>query len=163
MFLLRRVTDTLRYLKLIILTFKRLPTPLKRQFGKKTREVKSVFIPFNHKLDVTNILLLNAVPSNQCYFDIICISLESFNYFKKIKLLNQRKSRSPLQMAESQARAIAIIKRTPNFYTFKESKNWSQGTNSVRQCSLAGRYDNPIPTRFLAPIDCLKIPAQFIS
>jgi hypothetical protein len=28
-------------------------------------------------------------------------------------------------------------------------------------CSLAGRYDNPISTRFfLAPIDCLKIPAQ---
>ncbi len=27
-------------------------------------------------------------------------------------------------------------------------------------CSLAGRYDNPIPTWFLAPIDCLKIPAQ---
>ncbi len=26
--------------------------------------------------------------------------------------------------------------------------------------SLAGRYDDPIPTRFLAPIDCLKIPAQ---
>jgi hypothetical protein len=26
-------------------------------------------------------------------------------------------------------------------------------------CSLTGRYDNPIPTRFLAPIDCLKIPA----
>ncbi len=23
-------------------------------------------------------------------------------------------------------------------------------------CSLAGRYDNPIPTRFLVPIDCLK-------
>ncbi len=27
--------------------------------------------------------------------------------------------------------------------------------------SLAGRYDNPIPTRCLAPIDCLKIPAQY--
>jgi hypothetical protein len=27
-------------------------------------------------------------------------------------------------------------------------------------CSLAGRYDNPIPTRSLAPIDCLKIPVQ---
>ncbi len=27
--------------------------------------------------------------------------------------------------------------------------------------SLAGRYDNPIPIRFLAPIDCLKIPTQF--
>ncbi len=25
--------------------------------------------------------------------------------------------------------------------------------------ALAGRYDNPIPPRFLAPIDCLKIPA----
>ncbi len=25
---------------------------------------------------------------------------------------------------------------------------------------MPGRYDNPIPTRFLAPIDSLKIPAQ---
>jgi hypothetical protein len=33
--------------------------------------------------------------------------------------------------------------------------------NEFRQpTSLAGRYDNPIPTRCLAPIDCLKIPAQ---
>ncbi len=32
--------------------------------------------------------------------------------------------------------------------------------NSASLCSLAGRYDNPIPTRFLAPIDFLKIPAQ---
>jgi hypothetical protein len=32
--------------------------------------------------------------------------------------------------------------------------------NEFRQpCSLEGRYDNPIPTRFLVPIDCLKIPA----
>ncbi len=27
--------------------------------------------------------------------------------------------------------------------------------------SLASRYDNPIPTRFLAPKDCLKIPALY--
>jgi hypothetical protein len=26
--------------------------------------------------------------------------------------------------------------------------------------SLAGWYDNPIPTRFLAPIDCSKTPTQ---
>ncbi len=32
--------------------------------------------------------------------------------------------------------------------------------NSASLCSLAGRYDNPIPPRFLAPIDTLKIPAQ---
>ncbi len=31
----------------------------------------------------------------------------------------------------------------------------------ARLCSLAGRYDNPIPTRFLAPIDCYKIPARY--
>jgi hypothetical protein len=31
--------------------------------------------------------------------------------------------------------------------------------NSASLCSLAGRYDNPIPTRCLAPIYCLKIPA----
>ncbi len=30
-------------------------------------------------------------------------------------------------------------------------------------CSLAGRYDNPIPTRFLAPIDCLKILALVLN
>jgi hypothetical protein len=31
--------------------------------------------------------------------------------------------------------------------------------NSASLCSLAGRYDNPLPHRFLAPIDSLKIPA----
>jgi hypothetical protein len=38
--------------------------------------------------------------------------------------------------------------------------NRFQGTNSARLHSLAGRYDNHIPTWFLAPIECLKIPAQ---
>jgi hypothetical protein len=33
----------------------------------------------------------------------------------------------------------------------------SSGIDSV---SLTGRYDNSIPTRFLAPIDCSKIPEQ---
>jgi hypothetical protein len=41
-----------------------------------------------------------------------------------------------------------------------EPRNRFQGMNSASLSSLAGRYDNPIPTRFLAPIDCLKIPAQ---
>ncbi len=37
--------------------------------------------------------------------------------------------------------------------------------NEFRQpmYSLAGRYDNPIPTRFRAPIDCLKIPSLVIQ
>jgi hypothetical protein len=38
-------------------------------------------------------------------------------------------------------------------------RNGFQGMNSASLWSLAGRYDNPIPTRCLAPIDCLKIPA----
>ncbi len=38
-----------------------------------------------------------------------------------------------------------------------------QGINSASLCSLAGRYVNPIPTRFLAVIDCLKILALVLS
>ncbi len=41
-----------------------------------------------------------------------------------------------------------------------EPRNQCQGINSASLCILAGRYDNPIPTRCLAPIDFLKIPAQ---
>jgi hypothetical protein len=36
-----------------------------------------------------------------------------------------------------------------------------QGMNSASLFSLAGRYDNPLPPRFLAPIASLKIPARF--
>ncbi len=42
---------------------------------------------------------------------------------------------------------------------FMGPRNWFQGMNSASLCSLAGRYDSPIPPRFLAPIDFLKIPA----
>jgi hypothetical protein len=38
-------------------------------------------------------------------------------------------------------------------------RNRFKGNNSVSLCSLAGRYDNSIPTQFVAPIDLLKIPA----
>jgi hypothetical protein len=44
-----------------------------------------------------------------------------------------------------------------------EPRNGFQGMNSASVCSLAGRYDNPIPPRFLAPMDSLKIPAPFLS
>jgi hypothetical protein len=36
----------------------------------------------------------------------------------------------------------------------------SPGIDSASLCFLAGRYDNPIPTRFLAPLAFSKIPAQ---
>ncbi len=46
------------------------------------------------------------------------------------------------------------------FKTFKEPRNRLQGIDSTSLCSLAGRYDNHIPTWFPAPIDYSKIPAQ---
>jgi hypothetical protein len=44
-----------------------------------------------------------------------------------------------------------------------KARNRFQGIDSASLCSLAGRYDNPIPTRFLVPIDCSKIPAQLVD
>jgi hypothetical protein len=35
-----------------------------------------------------------------------------------------------------------------------------EGINTASIYSLAGQHDKPIPTWFLAPKDCLKIPAQ---
>jgi hypothetical protein len=48
----------------------------------------------------------------------------------------------------------------PYFYTFMEPRNRFQRMNSASLYSLAGRYENPIPPRCLAPIDFLKIPAR---
>jgi hypothetical protein len=45
------------------------------------------------------------------------------------------------------------------FKRFMEPRNRFQGMNFASLCSLAGRYDNPIPPWFLVPIDSLKIPA----
>jgi hypothetical protein len=51
----------------------------------------------------------------------------------------------------------------PVLLNVMEPSNRFQGINSASLCSLAGRYDNPIPARFLVPIDCLKIPALRIN
>ncbi len=47
------------------------------------------------------------------------------------------------------------------FWTCMGPRNRFQGMNSASLCSLAGRYNNPIPTRCLAPIHFLKIPAPY--
>jgi hypothetical protein len=51
-------------------------------------------------------------------------------------------------------------KPEPVLLNVSGDRNRFLGMNFASLCSLAGRYDNPIPTRFLGPIDCLKIPAQ---
>jgi hypothetical protein len=43
-----------------------------------------------------------------------------------------------------------------------ELRNRFHGIDSSSLCSQAGRYDNPIPTRFIATIEYLKIPALLI-
>jgi hypothetical protein len=44
-----------------------------------------------------------------------------------------------------------------------EPGNRFQGMNSARLCSLAGRYDNLIPLRFLAPIDYLNSSSEGLT
>ncbi len=46
------------------------------------------------------------------------------------------------------------------FLNFKEPRNRFQGIDADSLCSMAGRYDNPIQTRLLVPIDCSKISAR---
>jgi hypothetical protein len=41
--------------------------------------------------------------------------------------------------------------------------NRFRGIDFASLCSRTGRYGNPIPTWFLAPIDCSKIPAQVLT
>ncbi len=69
---------------------------------------------------------------------------------------------SRLQCAFSLGGAVNISLLGPYFKTFMESRNRFQGMNSASLCSLAGRYDNPITPRFLAPIDRLKIPTLIL-
>jgi hypothetical protein len=49
------------------------------------------------------------------------------------------------------------------FKTVKEPRNRFQGIDSACLCSPACRYDTPIFTRFLAHIDCYKIPALLMQ
>ncbi len=50
----------------------------------------------------------------------------------------------------------------PIFFSSKKAQNWFQGIKSASLCSLTGRYDNPIPTRFPAPIECIKLQHSFL-
>jgi hypothetical protein len=68
---------------------------------------------------------------------------------------------NPCHLSGHEQRPLMYL--SPYFYTFIEPGNRIQGMNSASLCSLAGRYDNPIPPQFLSPIDCLKIPALTTS
>ncbi len=77
--------------------------------------------------------------------------------------LNKKRRRgSPGQKVVLCSLLFGPTESEPELLNFKKTKNRFQGIKSVSICSLAGRYNNPIPTRFLAPIDCLKIPTQIL-
>jgi hypothetical protein len=78
-----------------------------------------------------------------------------------IQCTTPRREASAIQSALILAKAMLCHVQSPNICIFKEPKNLLQGINSASICRLAGRYDNPIPTRFLAPVNFLKIPAQY--
>ncbi len=69
-------------------------------------------------------------------------------------------------LSYGQSRSIRVVKKAGllsdriisgmYFLTFNEPKNRFQGIDSPSQCSLAGRYNNHIPTQFLAPLGCYK-------
>jgi hypothetical protein len=56
---------------------------------------------------------------------------------------------------------LVISHTVPVFLNVMGPRNRFQGMNSASLCSLPGRYDNPLPPRFLTPINSLKIPALY--
>jgi hypothetical protein len=96
------------------------------------------------------------------YYIMLCDGALLKSLYKMAASLKDK--RTPITTPPYQVPSVDVTPDQPIFSlvtTFKEPKDRFQGTNSVRLCSLAVRYDNPISTRFLAPIDCLKIPALF--
>ncbi len=57
-------------------------------------------------------------------------------------------------------RTNVVESRDDNFKHFKSTGIDSKESILQHICSLAGRYDNPIPTRLLAPIICSKLTTQ---
>ncbi len=78
------------------------------------------------------------------------------------KLLRGRRSDSKELIPPAYVASARICKRlrSPGIDS-KESiaPCWNWFLGSLKPFKNSGRYDNPIPTRFLAPLDCLKIPA----
>ncbi len=52
---------------------------------------------------------------------------------------------------------VYVVYTEPVFLKVYGAHEPTPRNDSARLCSLAGRYDNPIPTRFLAPIDSSSV------
>jgi hypothetical protein len=67
-------------------------------------------------------------------------------------------SSHPWTSSDGSPREKGEANRDGNFKLLRSAEIDSKEYNSASLCSLAG--GNPVPTRFLAQIDCFKIPAQ---
>jgi hypothetical protein len=62
------------------------------------------------------------------------------------------KGAAAIRVIQQEAGSRQFTNIRAQIFKLKEPKNRFQGINTASLCSLAGQYDNPIPTRFLAPI-----------
>jgi hypothetical protein len=128
--------------------------------------IKEKFWTFS-KLDEFVSKLHSEGSAHVCWDKKVFIALKClWKNNKKSPFLNQLRCSRPaigwLWLSSLYCNFATVL--SPNFLTFKERKNRFQGINSASVCSLAGRYDNPVLSLFLAPIGCLKIPSPgFIS
>ncbi len=129
--------------------FQQLPNIMLSVFGMYLTYIQDIYCTVLHTLsNGINIVISGYLRKMKCFAQRRALfSLDVFQNYKSTAKNNGSKE-------------TEIKWNSPNFLTFKEPRNRFQGISSASLCSLAGRYDNPIPTRFLAPIDCLKIPAQ---
>ncbi len=81
------------------------------------------------------------------------------NVQQKIRDLYCDKSIEGLLNAQLRATVLSILTPRPAARDGIFKPLWSSGIDFVSLCSLSGRNDNLIPTRFLAPTYCSKIPA----
>ncbi len=68
--------------------------------------------------------------------------------------------RERIRVENSDLNPLTPVESEPVFFNVYGAPESIPRNNSAILCSLAGRYDNPLPPQFLAPIGSLKIPAQ---
>jgi hypothetical protein len=109
------------------------------------------------------------VPTSHVYLTVFCFSIRKRRPEAYRDLLNfedhaeARRVQDPGLWNYHQRHIVHFIQQVRSshsrrggskggiFKFFMEPRNRFQGIASASLCSLAGRYDNPIPARFLAP------------
>ncbi len=130
---------------------------------------KTTAFSFSEKCQITTLCLCNCVcnlVSPVCFEDIHH-NLYTVLSYRSYGLVFTETLRNELSLAWAWPAVLSISFLAPNFEKICQTwarifkRLWSPGIESKEWIPPAyvTRYDNPIPIWFLAPIDCLKIPA----